>query len=485
MNYEKNLMRILSLLIAVFFTFTCVYGDVDYDVCILGSGAAGMSAAAFLKDKDYNVIVFEKQSEIGGYCQTRFFDLPPFIPPGSPNWIELGVIIFENSTTANANGNGNWALDTVAFANRFATGYANGFAIPIDLTGFGQMYNVSLTLGINYGPRNNTPTPEFQEAFFRLYTYLQQYPWINNAEWPDPIPSELLVPFSQFIEDNNFQILGPSFFRNSIFSGGVFDYDNTPAIYALGSVTPAILGFTFIPNSMFTMFNGCSQIYQGINNYIGGVVTDAQIIRVKRKNNNIKLDVIVDGVLKKYKCGKLIVAYPQLLEDIYYLDLDRCEINVFKNARNFYYYSSEISVNGPLSVGQSFTIFNVNQNNTYGYPDLPADILVGRNLPYGPGYSFGGSINPISQDSMYAIMQGQLNNMPPDLLTNITITERAPHDKFLAHFTKESLLQSPNIYTRLKNLQGHRNTYWLGTLRNYADSAILWDQSYKFVQEYF
>lgn len=482
-------MRLSLICVCLLATLASVFaGCQDYDVCILGSGAAGMSSAAFLKDKGYNVVVLENQNRIGGYCQTEYFPLPLGIPPGSPNWIDLGVTIFDNSTTANASGNGNWSLDTAGFAQRFAAGYSNGQAIPIGLSGFGAVYNASFNLGINYGLRNTTSSPEYQAAFMRYYNFVKQYPWLNNAEWPDPIPHELLIPFSQFIVENDFELLAEGLFRDTLVAGGILDYSQTTTLYAIGTITANILGLYLEPYSLFTMYNGCSTIYAGIQNYLGAgaVVTNAQVINAERNNRGVVLTArLNDTVNQIYNCHKLIVAYPQILPAISMLNLDATEFGIFKNAQNFYYYSSEVSVEGPLSFGVSFTIMNVNENNQYGYPSYPGTIMCARDLPYGPAYAFCGSVNPIDQNLMYNIMQAQLDNIPASLLTNVTITLQVPHNVYLAHFTTDVLLERPNIYTRLANLQGHLSTYWLGNLRNYADSAVIWDQNYKFINEHF
>src|SRR6516162_3347308 len=59
-----------------------------HDVCVIGAGASGMSAAAFLKDEGADVVVIESQSDIGGYCNTVQFAPPA---PGAPAWIDIGV----------------------------------------------------------------------------------------------------------------------------------------------------------------------------------------------------------------------------------------------------------------------------------------------------------------------------------------------------------------------------------------------------------
>lgn len=43
-------------------------------ICIVGAGAAGLSAAYFLRKKGYkNIIILEKEKQAGGKCRTIFY----------------------------------------------------------------------------------------------------------------------------------------------------------------------------------------------------------------------------------------------------------------------------------------------------------------------------------------------------------------------------------------------------------------------------
>lgn len=44
----------------------------DPPVCIVGAGAAGLSAASKLESKGYKTVTFEKQPEVGGKCQAHY-----------------------------------------------------------------------------------------------------------------------------------------------------------------------------------------------------------------------------------------------------------------------------------------------------------------------------------------------------------------------------------------------------------------------------
>jgi heterodisulfide reductase subunit A-like polyferredoxin len=41
-------------------------------VCIVGAGPAGLTAAHQLESKGYHTVIFEKEAEIGGKCQSYY-----------------------------------------------------------------------------------------------------------------------------------------------------------------------------------------------------------------------------------------------------------------------------------------------------------------------------------------------------------------------------------------------------------------------------
>src|SRR5260221_414234 len=70
-------------------------------------------------------------------------------------------------------------------------------------------YNIPLNLGFYDG----SPLPQDQQAGFIsalqiLYFIVGfQYPWLDSGDFPDPIPQELLMPFSDFITINHLDAL--------------------------------------------------------------------------------------------------------------------------------------------------------------------------------------------------------------------------------------------------------------------------------------
>lgn len=457
------------------------------DITIVGAGAAGMSLAAFAKDKNQKVFVIEKEADIGGYANTVYFQPPA---PGYPAWLDIGVGISPNSSAANASGYGVWKLDTIAFANRFLA-LAAGAVVPLTNV-FDVPRLFDFEHGIDYGLAPTAVSPDYEAAFARFYGTVMQYPFLNTGEWPDPIPAELTVSFTQWVTNNNFQILYSGLFYNLGIIGGFVDFDTTPALYVLANMPPSILDLFTRNGTIFTIFNGYFQLYDGIRNYIGrdNVLTSAKIRRVIRPPEALKnilpitLIIEVGGKLKVAQTWKLVIAHPQLLSDISYIDLDAREKDIFKHVSSYLYYAAAFNFTGGLlGQGQGIQVTNINPANAYGYPNWPGIASINRGLPYGPGGVFGCAKDPITNEAMEVVMQEQLSRMGP-LIENPQISVYKPHEKFCPHFDFESIRASPNVYTRLENLQGYRSTFWIGALRNFANSGALWDQSFKFIEKY-
>lgn len=476
-----------QVIIALLLTLSPVTSQLHiYDQCILGAGASGMSAAVFLKDKGYDVLVLESANDIGGHCDTRYFTPPA---PGLPNWIELGVDVYGNTSKANASGYGQWTLDSGAFAQRFT----NSTLFPIDFLhsinpnyGADFAHNISLGL-IPPAP----PTPPFLEAFATLFGIVTKYGWLDTATFPDPIPPELLGNFSDYIVANNLQPLIPSVFEVLLNIGGMGNYSDLTTLYALQGLHRMTLSLFTTPGAGFGVTKGCITIYDGMANYLGtqNVITNAQTLLAIRPPAHIdvpvKLLVNINNRYNLIQCRDIMIAFPEFLPNLDFLQLTSEEINVFKDVRVRDYFGSEVNVSGPISnLTTGFTLLNIDLFTPDHYPPLPATTSLRRDLPYGPAAAYSVSNVPITDADMIAVIDQQLASIPPSLLTNVTLTELDRH-VFQPYFTVDALAQSPTPYTNIASLQGHRHTYWLSALPAFAESVILWQRSLNITNEYF
>lgn len=456
------------------------------DVCILGSGASGMSSAVFLKDKGYKVKVFEKASTIGGHCNTHYFT-PPIA--GAPNWVDEGVILFENTTFLNEAGFGSWIVDSVKFVQRFA---GPNSIIPLSFSGQTSVaYGADLLHNISLGVLPNLPpTPEYIAAFGRLYAIVTNYSWLDNATFPDPIPAELLIPFDEFIILHQLQPLYPMFIQ-FINTGGMGSYNLLTTLYALQNVNRPILSLATNTGTGFVVNEGCASIYAGIRNYLGieNVIVNATTVTAIRFDNRLNLPILLfmkinASELKIYQCKNLFVSFPQQTKDLTFLDLTDAESAVFNNVVTREYYDFRVNLTGSVTTNPAFSIVNIDVTNPPTlFPFYPCVLAIQRNLPYGTsnGYSF--SDYPVTDTQMVNIINTQLQGLNP-LLGTATLLHYN-HHVFQAHFNASFLSQSPSPYTKLDHLQGSLNTYYTGALFGFADSVLCWEKSKVLIDKYF
>jgi len=337
-------------------------------------------------------------------------------------------------------------------------------------------------------------TSQMQTDILRLFTLLvTQYPWLSSPSFPDPIPAELLVPFSQWVLTNQFTGLTEFF---SQLTDNLGDYREVLALYVLPILSPVVLNFFFTPASSFEVKNGCSSIYAGITTFLGqeNVYLNATITEVHRKGNGhvqIAGTNNFTGASFRYFCDDVIIAFPQTLTNLDPWDLDATETAIFSQTRVRDYYWGTANITGP-SIPNGFNIQFRNLSDPFVTPPYPGLVQILRNDDVAPAAWYAvSSIQPgqeIDSTTMSLKIQNEFNlltNPPLDLLSSVSITSFHQH-QYQPHIENVTALQaSPNIYTQIGDLQGYRHTYYVGALTGYSASFIVWENSYNLVQTYF
>jgi hypothetical protein len=482
------------------------------DVCIIGGGAAGSSAAVFLRDRNYSVIVVEKESNLGGHCDT--VPLPQGPPPF--NWVDIGVSFWPNTSKLNDLQVGPWDVDSAAFVQRFSV-YGAAAAFPVDLSAGqtpGYQFNFNTGEfggGVPKFPPVN-PSADYLDAFNRYHSIVNNtYHWLSLNEYPtnwfpDRVPNDLLKPFSQWITDNNLVALLPVF-QAFLNPSGIGSWDTTPALWCVLAVPPSILQSIKVPNTGFIVFGGCQTIYDGIYAFLGAnnVRLNSVVTNAKRKLNTgtgkgVRIDVqnTVTSDMSRYVCNKLIIAHPQTTTNLNYANLDLVEQLVFNQVRTRYYFNGLATVNGGIladlpAIGSNpampnflpFNIRNFNSANTFSQPSFPGFITVARNIPGLPASLLGSSDTPMNNTAFAALAATQLAR----LKTPVRYLDAAVSFTNLHEYQPYPITDGINhpfgFYTQLRAIQGHRNTYYVGALASYAGSYLVWEQAYDLIKHEF
>lgn len=481
-------MRVLSVILLLAFLAVAFSTQkiTHCDVAVIGGGGSGANTAVFLKDKGYNVCVFEPTAQLGGACNTFYFEAPP----GLPNWIDIGVQIYGNTTYYNENGLGTWNLNFPAHLQRFLP---PGYLVSTDFTQ-NPLTEWTVDLNHNLGPFPAGLTPEEQaavDAALVAYTeILFRYPWMEDAaNLPDPIPPELLVPFSQFIEENNLQALASTIFVGLTFDGGLFSYDKLTTLYGLLNARRGVLALFEPTLSGIAVVGGCGAFYAGVTEYLGSsVYLNAKLQLATRPlfgEGESALLFNINGEEQLFTADSIIMAMPQTLQNLAPILPDLKEIETFAQVQVRHYYAMELTAAGPLADAGNFSITNIDVAQPGEFPQFPTVLDFERALPYGPMAGWFGSETPMSTAAALSAAKTQLAGMPAAALTGVTVEEFIYHP-YQPYFPVSALSQSPTPYTNIKNIQGYRNTYYVGALMTAdAESVKVCEQGYNLVNEFF
>lgn len=473
-------MKFLFLLIAA----SLVKAQSAYDVCVIGGGAGGASAAAYAKDKGLSVVIIEKEGRLGGHCHT----VPLEAPASSPDWFDIGTIVFPDTSKINdllgLSGQRKWPIDYAAFVRRYA---GEDSIIPFSR-------RASQTYFVNDGDETAfvapPPGPGFSDALARFSNIIKSYRWLDRSYPDGPFPPEILAPFSEFIAANNLEALIPTpIFTTFMNGGGMGSFDKLTTLYALRQITESdlLLVSQYAGSTWFYVKNGCASVYHGIASYIGNenIIYNAEVTKVKRRNNKIKIQVKnSEKSTINLKCGKLVMAFPQVVDKMSFMDLDDEEKDVFSTVKTRNYMTGLVDLVGPISTNSSYTLRHINSSNLYNQTSYPSWVGITKSYTYGPAALYSLSEDHVSADQMKSILDQQLSNLPDSIATGHNITLISPH-AYYPYPSNDVLSVNDHFFKRADRLQGHRNTFWVGALFSMNAHHAIVSHSYDITKAHF
>jgi hypothetical protein len=450
---------------------------VKTDYCVLGGGASGMSAAVMAKDKGHKVLVIEKR-DLGGHCDTRPAPGGPPVSHKTPNWIEIGVQVIPDTKYANQkfgyNAKNGWTIDTKAWVSRFTTVFPFLESVFVNEH---VNYAVDTEHGIVMPIPPHPPNPDFPAAMGRLQAIYQQYPWLDNGIFDGPVPPELMVRWTEFMVTHNLTALIDPLLTIYLYIGGLGSWDLLTAYYALRNLAPTIITQDFQSN--FAIDGGCVTYYEGMAKYLGeeNVWTQATTTSVVRpahsgKGNPKSERIHIKGTKNngtvnfEVECKKLVIAFPQTPTNLAFVDLDETEKAQFSSIKTRVYSDGTVTIEGPINStnNANFSLSRIDIGNPWKMVNQGI-IAIYNQVPYAPSNMYGFSDVPISSADYKSLLQIQLNLVPKSLITNYTIHEVNTHG-FYPHPSDAALSDPEGFYTKLRKLQGKRNTFWVGVVQS-------------------
>jgi hypothetical protein len=418
----------------------------ETDVVIIGGGSAGTYAAIGLLDKGVNVVVVEKQPDLGGHADT-------YTDPSTGQSVNAGVQVFHDTAIVKD------------YASRLGVAMA-----PPDFGGNTTTLSIDFTTGKPVA--NPTADPGLAAALAKYISiYNTTYPGLNRGFFlPDPVPEDLTMSFGDFAK--KYQIEPVVFLFNQYTQG--WDISKVPAVYALLVVNVDLAGD--IQAGTFLTTHDTNDLYRSAAAILGQrVLYNADVTSVVRGKADVSVRVQQHGkAARTIRAKKLLMTGPPVLGNLHGWDLVPAEISLFAKFRGYGYFAGAIS-NSDLPENTSF--LNVAANNSgFNTPQLPALFALSNTpLPQKTRLVYYGTQPDIDHGLAALMCLNDIDSLVRKLGYGHAKTKLLawyPHGPFNIGVAPDDIRNG--FYAKLYALQGQRNTYWSGATWQVQDSTQIW-----------
>ena len=434
------------------------------DVAVIGGGSSGTYGAINLRLKGQSVVLVEKQALLGGHTNT-------YTDPGTGTTIDYGVQAWYNITTTRD-----------FFAH---------FNIPIAPYTFDKSKPVYADFKTGQQIAFNGST-----NFSAYGEQLAKYPYIEYSwDLPNPVPSDLLLPFSKFVSKYNLQDVAYNVYFNSQGLSNILKQLTINVFKIFDSSYISAIGGSFVT----TANHNNSELYSKAADELGAdALLSSTVICAQRPDGNSSsgtnstnpgIRLIVSspsgsGSGKKNKlilASKLLVSIPPLTSNIAPFAPDARESALFSKWHYSGYYTLLINNTG-FPPGYRYLnaapLTSANDN----IPALPAPYQITETAVPDIYYVWYGSPGPLSQkavqDDVVASVQ-RLRNLGGANATNATQLGPPNFLAFQSHTPFKLVVSADELaagfYARLNALQGYRRTWYTGAAIISHNSGKLWN----------
>ena len=441
-------LAIVILYISIFSAICSAHGQgtLSRDICIVGGGSAGTYTAIRLLDMGKSVIVVESKDHLGGNTET-------FIDPVTGTPINIGVVVWYNET--------------------LVTNYFARLNVPLTPVSFSNSQSVTKFADFTTGILIPDFVPPDPSSALQIYiAQLLQYPFLNiGFNLPDPVPSDLLLPFGDFVNKYN---IGPAVHSILQVAQGIGNLLEVPTIYVMKSFGLGVV--QGIQNGFLaTASHDNSQLYrnaQAVLTAADALLLNSRVVSTKRDSTGARIVVSTPRGDEKIDCRKIVLAIPPTIQNYVHFDFNETELALFRQFSATGYYTGLIRNSG---IPDTTTIENIGANTPFNVLTLPG---VYSFFPTGvPGLHqvLYASVSPLPVEKVKHDIIDALKRLQA---TGIIAPSEPEFAVFSSHapfqFTVSSNAIANGFYSKLNSIQGQRSLFFTGAAFDAQDSSSIW-----------
>ena len=407
---------------------------IERDFAIIGGGAAGTYAAISLVDQNKTFTLVEVSDRLGGNTRT-------YHDPATGAAVDFGVQIHLDDPIVRN------------FFNRLKSPLANA-----ELKDFGMPKYYDFT--------KKVALPTFAKGSIQpdYIAELNKYPYIDDlVNLPNPPPADLLLKWPDYVK------------KYKLSDGSAQGGLSWPATPGDPLDTTALAIFNDGNHIELAEFGGAAvrnANHDNSNIYVNAlaelkpnVFLKSSVIAARRgltRDCGVQLVISTPSGKKLIKAKQLIIAMPPVLDNTKYFGLDQQEQAILSKLSGKHYYGGVVNNTG-LEEGVAYT--NVGADRPYNVASLPGVVEIAPSAY--PGYHFYW-YNTL-QSQTRAQIESAARSTIKWLQTQNKVKTQEPQfldfqDYSPFHLTPPTQDIANGWYTKMKGLQGHRNTWYISAL---------------------
>ncbi|KAH8698414.1 hypothetical protein BGW36DRAFT_376037 [Talaromyces proteolyticus] len=433
---------------------------ISRDVCILGGGGSGTYAAIRLKDSNHSVVVVERNDYLGGHAETFYLD-------DEKQFINYGV--------------------EGVFNDDLSKEYLERLGVSWDSLALSTLIDkyVDFNTGKEVLPPSDLLTTVVGAALYRLA--IQKYTTLDQGVYnlPDPVPEELLEPFSKFVEEHALQGVLRLVLMFAQNVGNILD---APLLYIIQNFGVPHIN-ALLEGGYITPKNGIAELYDSAAKVLGNdVLFQTTAIETNRSDSGVSILVEnhADGSRKLIKAKKLLITFPPLLESLKGFDLDTKETGLFEK---WNWMSYHVAIVNNTGIPSGITVGNADPNN--GPASLPHTPFQWELEYLGvPGYLASKIIanSSVTGDDAKNLVISDIKRM--GAVGTFDVPADGPNIvQFGSHSPETLIVSTDNIrngfYKNLYSLQGRHSTFYTGLTFCTDYSSVLWAYTNTVIEKMF